>query len=247
MHANLLRVLPIALLLAASSTSLLVASDQTPEKKDMAVIVAGDKVSDGDEPFVWTFPGRGGQGRLGVRLLEMTPELRAHYGAPRDAGVLVARVESGSPAEKAGLRAGDIITRAGGDPVESAADLGRAVRHAKTGDSLKLEISRNRAATQVTVKVEGRPGYDYEFDLGDLGRHLGRDLGHDIGRDLGRDLGRDIRREIDRHAWAFRDGPMVFRDRRVLRDRPENLDRLHEKLEEMEKRLRDLEKKLSSR
>jgi hypothetical protein len=176
----------------------------------------------------------------------MTPELRAHYGAPREAGVLVAGVESGSAAEKAGVRAGDIITRAGGDPVDTAADVARAVRRAKTGDSLELEISRDRAATRVTVKVEKGRGYDYEVDLGDLGRHLGRDIGRNLGRDFGRDLGRDIRREIERHAWAFRDGPIVFRDRRVLRD-PENLDRLHEKLEKMEKRLRDLEKKLSSR
>src|SRR5204863_2311375 len=93
MHANLLRALPIAMLLAASSTSLPAASDETPEKKDMTIVVAGDNPSDGDEPFVWTFPGRAGQGRLGIRLVEMTPELRAHYGAPRDAGVLVAGVE----------------------------------------------------------------------------------------------------------------------------------------------------------
>jgi hypothetical protein len=249
MHSNALKALPIALLLAASSTALLAATDETPEKKDTTIVVAGDSLSDGDEPFVWTFPGRAGQGRIGVRLVEMTPELRAHYGAPRDAGVLVAKVETGSPAQMAGLRAGDIITRAGGEHVETAADLARAVRHTKTGDSLKLEISRDRAATQVTVKVERRRGYEFEFDLGDLGRHLGRDLGRDIGRDVGRDLGRDLRREIGReigrHAWAFRDGPIVFRDRRVLRDRPENLDRLHEKLEEMEKRLRDVEKKLS--
>ena len=247
MHANLLRALPIAMLLAASSTSLPAASDETPEKKDMTIVVAGDNPSDGDEPFVWTFPGRAGQGRLGIRLVEMTPELRAHYGAPRDAGVLVAGVEGGSPAEKAGLRAGDIITRAGGEHVETAADLARAVRHAKTGDSLKLDISRDRVATHVTVKIEKRGDYGYEFELGDLGRHLGRDIGRDIGRDFGRDLRREINREVGRHAWAFRDGPIVFRDRRVLRDRPENLDRLHEKLEGMEKRLRDLEKKLSSR
>jgi membrane-associated protease RseP (regulator of RpoE activity) len=239
MHANALKALPIALLLAASSTSLPAASGDSPEKKETTIVVAGDSLSDGDEPFVWTFPGRAGQGRIGVRLLEMTPELRAHYGAPRDAGVLVAGVESGSPAEKAGLKAGDIITRAGGEHVETAADLARAVRHAKTGDSLKIEISRDRAATQVTVKVERRPGFDYEFDFGDLGRRLGRDIGRDIGRDVGRDIGR--------HAWAFRDSPIVFRDRRVLRDRPENLDRLQDKLKEMEKRLRDLEKKLSSR
>jgi membrane-associated protease RseP (regulator of RpoE activity) len=237
MNATLLRALPIALLLAASSTSLVAASDETPEKKDTMIVVAGDNISDGDEPFVWTFPGRAGQGRLGVRLLEMTPELRAHYGAPRDAGVLVAAVESGSPAEKAGLRTGDIITRAGGEHVESAADVARAVRHAKTGDSLKLDISRDRATTQVTVKVEKRRGYEYEFDLGDLGRDLGREFRWRGGAFDGP--------VVFRHG--LREPPIVFRDRRVLGDGPENLDRLHEKLERMEKRLRDLEKKLSSR
>jgi membrane-associated protease RseP (regulator of RpoE activity) len=225
MYTNALKALPLALLLAASSTAVSGAGDEPAGKKDKSLVVVEDgDFSDGDEPFVWTFPGRAGQGRLGVRLLEMTPELRSHYGAPRDAGVLVAEVESGSPAAKAGIRVGDIITRAGGDHVETAADLARAVRHAKTGESLKLEISRDRASVQVTVKVERRRGY--AMDLGDL------------GRDPGRDLGRDLGREIGRHAWAFR-------DRRALRDRPENLDRLQEKLEEMEKRLRDLEKKLS--
>ena len=42
----------------------------------------------------------------------MTQELRAHYGAPKDAGVLVAGVESESPAAKAGIQVGDIVTRA---------------------------------------------------------------------------------------------------------------------------------------
>ena len=95
---------------------------------------------------------------------------------------------------------------------------------------------------QVKLVVVARPSFDFD-------RHVGRRA---ITRDL--ELERIARLrvphgagQIGRHAWAFRDGPIVFRDRRVLRDRPENLDRLHEKLEEMEKRLRGLEKKLSSR
>ena len=253
MYTNALKALPLAMLLAASSTAVLAAGDEGSEKKGKVIVVAGDDdLADGDEAFVGSFPGRAGRGRLGVRLLEMTPELRAHYGVPRDAGVLVAGVESGSPAAKAGIKAGDIITRAGGEHVENAADLARAVRHAKTGGLLKLEISRDRAATQVTVKVEKPRDYGYELDLGDLGRDirrsigrdLGRDLGRDFGRDFGRNLGRDLRREIDRHAWDFHDSPTVFRDRRVFLDRPESRGRLQERLEEMEKRLRDLEKKL---
>ncbi len=123
---------------------------------------------------------------------------------------------------------GDIITGAGGDRIESAADLSRAVRHAKAGETLKLEVSRDRASKQLTVKVEERR--ISEIDLGDLGRDLGRDIGREIGR----------------HAWVFRDRP-VIRDRRVIRDLPEFRDRLQERLDELEKRLRDLEKKLPSR
>jgi hypothetical protein len=256
MYTNALKALPLALLLAASSTAVLAGGDEKSERKGKVVVMAeDDDFSDGDEPFVWSFSGHPGRGRLGVRLLEMTPELRAHYGAPRDAGVLVAGVESGSPAARAGIKAGDIITRAAGEHVENARDLARAVRHAKAGDSLKLEISRDRAATQVTVKVERARDdrSEYEFDFGDLGRDIrrsiGRDLGRDLGRNFGRDLGRDLRREIGReigrHAWAFDGPPIVFRDRRVFRDRPETHDRLQQRLEEMEKRLRDLEKKLS--
>jgi membrane-associated protease RseP (regulator of RpoE activity) len=229
MNSNVLRVLPLALLLAATSAAAPAAGDEPSEKKEKRIVITDDGVvSDGDEPFVWGFPEHGPQGRIGVRLLEMTPELRAHYGAPREAGVLVAGVEKESPASKAGIQVGDIITRASGDRIESVADLSRAVRHAKAGETLKLEVSRDRMSKQLTVKVEERR--TSEIDLGDLGRDLGRDIGREIGR----------------HAWVFRDRP-VIRDRRVVRDLPEFRDRLQERIDELEKRLRDLEKKLPAR
>ena len=49
-----------------------------------------------------------GQGRLGVHVQPMTPALRAYFDAPEDRGVLVARVEPGSPAGDAGVEAGDV-------------------------------------------------------------------------------------------------------------------------------------------
>src|ERR1700674_1056075 len=58
------------------------------------------------------------RGYLGVELSELTPELRAHFGAPESAGVMVARVAAGSPAEKGGLNVGDIITSLYGQPGE---------------------------------------------------------------------------------------------------------------------------------
>ena len=219
MKTNLLKAMPLALLLAASAAP--GAGDEPSWKKEKSIVITGDGAfSDGDEAFVWRFPEHARRGRLGVRLLEMTPELRAHYGAPPEAGVLVAAVEKESPASKAGIQVGDIITRAGGERIESVGDLSRAVRHAKAGDTLNVEVSRDRASRQLAVKVEERR--TSEIDLGDFERELGR------------------------HAWVFSDHPTI-RDRRVIRDFPESHDRLQEKIDDLEKRLRELEKKLPAR
>jgi membrane-associated protease RseP (regulator of RpoE activity) len=99
---------------------------------------------------------RAQRGYLGIQLIEITPELRAHYGVARDAGVLVGSVEPDSPAAKAGIEVGDIITRAGGERLESVRDLTRMVRDKKTGDTLKIEVSRNRATKSLTATVAER-------------------------------------------------------------------------------------------
>src|SRR5579871_5943521 len=57
------------------------------------------------EKFEWSTA----KGRLGVMVMGLTPELRKHFGAPDDRGVLVAHVESGTPAATAGIEVGDVI------------------------------------------------------------------------------------------------------------------------------------------
>ncbi|HEY3125059.1 MAG TPA: PDZ domain-containing protein [Thermoanaerobaculia bacterium] len=229
MNSTAMKAIPLALLLIATCAAAVPSGDEPTEKsekreKRIIAIDGGVFSSDGDEPLIWRLPWRVRQGYLGIHLLEMTPELRAHFGAPKDAGVLVAGVESESPAAKAGIRVGDIVTRADGERVESGRDLAHVVRGMKSGETLKVEVSRDRAVKQLSVKIEERRSA--EIDLGDLGRDLGHDLGRDIGRDIGRDLGR--------RAWVFR-------------GHPENLDRLQDRLEEIEKRLKDLETKLPAR
>ena len=56
-----------------------------------------------------------GGGYIGVRPVEMTPDLRIHFGAPKEAGVFVGKVEKDSPAAKAGLQVADIVTTADGE------------------------------------------------------------------------------------------------------------------------------------
>lgn len=106
-----------------------------------------------DFPMVFDFDFDFGRTYLGVRLLDLTPELREHFGVSRDAGVLVSKVEPGSPAEKAGLKVGDIVTAAGDDKVTSSRDLRRAVRARDAGEKLDLSVTRGRNSLKVTTEV----------------------------------------------------------------------------------------------
>ena len=108
-----------------------------------------------------------GGGYIGVRPVEMTPELRAHFGAPKEAGVFVGKVEKDSPAAKAGLQVADIVTSADGEKIGSTRDLVRAVRRKKEGETVKIELLRDRTPKTLTVTVAEREGG--KTRLGDFG------------------------------------------------------------------------------
>jgi membrane-associated protease RseP (regulator of RpoE activity) len=92
---------------------------------------------------------------LGVSLVDLTDELREHFGAPKDTGLLVSSVEDGSPADKAGIHVGDIIVSVDGKDVESAGELRRGLREKKDGDTVRVEVLRGRARqTFVTTVIE---------------------------------------------------------------------------------------------
>jgi serine protease Do len=97
--------------------------------------------------------------RLGVQLNSLTPELAEYFGA-KDGGVLVARVTTDSPAAKAGLRAGDVITSVDGDRVRSTSDLVDELRD-KDGE-ITLGIVRDKKETSVKATItetQPRPGF----------------------------------------------------------------------------------------
>jgi membrane-associated protease RseP (regulator of RpoE activity) len=102
---------------------------------------------------VYFFGGPPGRGYVGVQLLNLTPELRSHFGVSEDTGVMVAKVEPGSPAEQAGVQVGDIVTEIDGNPVDSSWSLSRYVRGKKEGDSVSLEVWREGGAQAVFVTI----------------------------------------------------------------------------------------------
>jgi serine protease Do len=97
--------------------------------------------------------GRVSRGRIGVVIQEVTKDLALSFGLDRPRGALVNSVEKGSPADKAGIEATDIITRFDGKPVESSGDLPRIVGATRPGASAQVEVWRKGAARTLSLTV----------------------------------------------------------------------------------------------
>jgi serine protease Do len=98
--------------------------------------------------------------RLGVQLNELTPQLAEYFGV-KDGGVLVSSITRDSAAEKAGLKAGDVITSVNGGRVRHSDDLVDELRDAKDGE-ITIGIVRDKQESTVKATIENpravRPG-----------------------------------------------------------------------------------------
>jgi len=100
-------------------------------------------------------PALPGQSRIGVTVQSMTPELRRHFQAPEDRGLLVTRVAPDRPAARAGLKVGDVILEAGGEVQRRSYDLVRVVGRAEQGTPLRLQVLRGGKTRTIDVIPEG--------------------------------------------------------------------------------------------
>ncbi|HET9350001.1 MAG TPA: Do family serine endopeptidase [Burkholderiales bacterium] len=89
------------------------------------------------------------RGRLGVRIQPMTKELAQSFRLKEPDGALIALVEPGSPADKAGLKLGDVVLAYNGQPIDDANKLPRLVAATKPGQSATLRIWRDGKAEEV--------------------------------------------------------------------------------------------------
>lgn len=103
-----------------------------------------------DRPFAFEWdpemPSRMSRGRLGVQLDSLSPQLADYFGA-KDGGVLVSGVTPGTPAEKAGLKAGDVIVSVNGAKVRDVGELRRELRDSPS--KLSIGIVRDRKETTI--------------------------------------------------------------------------------------------------
>lgn len=93
------------------------------------------------------------RGWLGVRMQEMTPELAKSFGLKEPEGVVVVEVVPGSPAEKAGLKRGDVVVTYNGEKVADIQDLSLAVSHTDAGKEVVIEIVRDGKKESTTATI----------------------------------------------------------------------------------------------
>jgi serine protease Do len=94
------------------------------------------------------------RGRIGVTIQEVTAATAENLGLDRPHGAAVASVESGGPADKAGIEPLDIIVAVNGKPVETSEQLPSMIAEIKPGQSVQLDIWRDKALKHVSVTVE---------------------------------------------------------------------------------------------
>ncbi len=90
---------------------------------------------------------------LGVSLETLTPQLRSEYNFEPTQGAVVLQVQSGSPADTAGLQQGDVITSFQGKPVTSADQLATAIQNDKPGQTVRIGLYRGQQQITVTATL----------------------------------------------------------------------------------------------
>jgi serine protease Do len=97
--------------------------------------------------------GRVTRGRIGVQIEQVSKEIAESIGLGRPQGALVRGVEAGAPADKAGIEAGDIITRFDGKVIEKSSDLPRLVGNVKPGTRSPITVFRRGTSRELMVTI----------------------------------------------------------------------------------------------
>jgi serine protease Do len=94
------------------------------------------------------------RGRIGVAIQEVTQQLAESFGLERPQGALVSSVEPGGPADKAGLKPGDVILAVDGHAIDRSAEVPPLVAAVKPGSKASLEVWRDKAKRTLALLVK---------------------------------------------------------------------------------------------
>ena len=95
---------------------------------------------------------------IGISVDPLNKELSEYFGAKEGRGLLVSQIREGSPAEKAGLKVGDVLVKADGKTLEREGDLSYFIQMKEKGDKIKIEFYRDKRMRSVEVEIEEEEG-----------------------------------------------------------------------------------------
>ena len=184
------------------------------------------------------------RGYLGILLLDLTPELRRHFGAPATKGVMISRVEPDSPAAIAGLQAGDVLLEIDGEDARSATDVVHRIAEGSAGEELVLSLRRGADRMALSVVLAARQRR--QLDLGGLLRLPGaeRRIGTGATKIDPIPLIEIDAESIDRALVLIREHFDSSRWQEQVELLGGDRRRLEVRIHEVEQRLRDLERQL---
>jgi C-terminal processing protease CtpA/Prc len=109
--------------------------------------------------------------RAGAEVENLTPQLGEYFGVRNGQGVLIRSVRKGTPAEMAGLRAGDVVVSVGSEKISNCGDWSMALRE-KEGGKIMLHILRDRRAQTLSMKVPSGDdsSYLYQWQAPDMAK-----------------------------------------------------------------------------
>jgi serine protease Do len=167
------------------------------------------------------------RGYMGAGIQDVTPDLAKGFGLKQTAGVAITQVEPNSPAEKAGLRAGDVVTALNGQPVNSANELRLRVSQTPPGTTVKLKVvredgseselpvtlaqlpSRGESGSPAQSSRRGRGGALEGVEVEDLTPRVARQLG--LPRDVTGVVVVDVDPASPAAAAGLRSGDVIQR------------------------------------
>ncbi len=129
----------------------------------------------GGEDSVMTIIGGGGY--LGVHLQELNEDLAGYFGVKKDEGALILEVEEGSPAEEAGLKAGDVIVQIDEEEIAEPGDARETLSDFEEGDEVEIVVVRQRRKQTFKAELDEYPYHSTirvfkRLEENDCGKHM---------------------------------------------------------------------------
>ncbi len=175
------------------------------------------------------------RGFLGVHLIKLNGELRIHFGASKEAGVMIAKVEKDSPADKAGLKVGDVLVEVDGEKVGSAREVQRIIGKKQAGEKSELKVVRDKRERKLVASIEVR-----RRSLVEVSRFLKWSYpggGEELEVEFDQDNFDWAMEGVQEHLDDLGMPKKIFKFHKIESDIEERLEKMEEKLKKLEKKL----------